>query len=77
MAWRLYDWYNLTVDEAESLWKFMMWDVLDLIFLFGLPLFQIPWLEWSNMTSGVLFLLHMGLNAMLMFRIGVSIVRPC
>ncbi|KAF2177880.1 hypothetical protein K469DRAFT_696275 [Zopfia rhizophila CBS 207.26] len=73
LAWRLYDFYTLAVDEVESLWLFLKWASLDGIFIFCLPLFQIPWLEWSNLAAFVLFVIHAVVNAILMFRIGLPI----
>ncbi len=74
LAWRLYDFYLLDADEAQSLWLFMKWVAIDGIFLFGLPALRIPWLEWSSVTMTVLFLLHAVLDGVLMFRINVSLV---
>jgi len=70
--WRLYDYYLLTVGESESLWLFMKWAAIDIVFLFSLPGFRIPWLEWSVTTTVVLFLLHMIVDIILMFRLQVS-----
>ncbi|KAF2648610.1 hypothetical protein K491DRAFT_783962 [Lophiostoma macrostomum CBS 122681] len=72
-AYKLYDFYTLAVDETESFWYFIKWCFIDSTFLFCLPLFSIPWLEWSNLTSSTLAFLHVGLDAMLMFRIGVPV----
>jgi len=69
--WRLYDYYLLTVGESESLWLFMKWAAIDIVFLFSLPGFRIPWLEWSATTTVVLFLLHMVMDIILMFRLQV------
>ncbi|KAI9724576.1 MAG: hypothetical protein M1828_003599 [Chrysothrix sp. TS-e1954] len=71
--WRLYDFYNLTVDETESLWLFMKWISIDGVFLFGLPGFRIPWLEWSTTTMTILFLFHAAFDAILMFRIPIPL----
>lgn len=73
-AWKSYDFYTLAVDEDESLWLCLKWCLIDMSFMFGLPLLEIPWLEWSNATAFLLFALHAALDFMLMFRIGVSIV---
>jgi len=75
LAWRLYDFYTLAVDEVESLWLFMKWIMMDGVFVFCLPLLQIPWLEWSNAVAVGIFLLHAALDAMLMFRIGVCMPK--
>lgn len=71
-AWRAYDFINLHTEEADSLWLFMKWVMIDGLFLFGLPVLRIPWLEWSPPTMVFLFLVHALLDGMLMFRIGVS-----
>lgn len=70
--YRLWDFYHLTVDETESLWLFMKWVAIDGVFLFGLPSFHIPWLEWSSTTMTLLFLLHALFDGVLMFRIPAS-----
>ncbi|KAF2459663.1 nucleoporin Pom152 [Lineolata rhizophorae] len=72
-AWRLFDMYHLVVDETESLWLFMKWVAIDGIFLYGVPAFRIPWLEWSPGLTTILFLLHAGLDAVLMFRIQIPV----
>ncbi|KAF2100000.1 hypothetical protein NA57DRAFT_38409 [Rhizodiscina lignyota] len=72
-AWRLYDFYNLLIDDTESLWLFMKWIAIDGIFLFGLPALRIPWLEWSSAAMTILFLAHALLDGMLMFKIGIPI----
>lgn len=71
--WRLYDFFGLVSDEAESLWMFMKWLAIDSVFLYGLPELQIPWLQWSSSTTAILVILHSILNAFLMFRIPVRI----
>lgn len=72
-AWRLYDFYNLVVDDTESLWLFMKWLTIDGIFLFGLPALRIPWLEWGSAVMAVLFMMHALLDGMLMFKIGIPV----
>lgn len=69
--WRISDYVGLVSHETESLWLFMKWLAIDSIFLYGLPGFQIPWLQWSAWTTGILLLLHAVLNGFLMFRIPV------
>ena len=69
--WRLYDYFGLVSDEAESLWMFMKWLLIDSAFLYGLPELEIPWLQWSSSTTTILVILHSMLNALLMFRIPV------
>lgn len=59
-------------EETASLGYFVKWFVLDGIFLYGMPLMRIPWLEWSETTSSMAWILHAGMNAMLMFRVPVS-----
>ncbi|KAF2198989.1 hypothetical protein GQ43DRAFT_482856 [Delitschia confertaspora ATCC 74209] len=73
LAYRLYDFYTLAVDDVESFWLFIKWIAIDGTFIFSLPLFQIPWLEWSNFVAVALFAIHAIVDGMLMFRIGVPI----
>ena len=73
--WRLSDFFGLMNEEQESLWLFMKWLLIDSIFLYGLPEFQIPWLQWSSTTTAMLVILHTVLNAFLMFRIPVCPAR--
>lgn len=70
-AWRVYDYFKLVVNEADSLWLFMKWVAIDGVFLYGLPGLRIPWLEWSPSTMTVLFLLHATLNGLVMFKVPV------
>jgi nucleoporin POM152 len=74
-AMRIYDFYNLAVDDQESVWQFLKWLMIDMIFMFAIPHLEIPWLDWSNLTSVLLFGLHAGIDMMLMFRIGVCITN--
>lgn len=69
---RLYDWWKLVEDDANSFGLFAKWTFIDIIFLFGVPLLRIPWLEWSESTSLLACSLHTIVNGMLMFRIPVS-----
>jgi nucleoporin POM152 len=71
-AWGLYDWYSLVQDDAESFWLFIKWTAIDGVFFYCLPGMRIPWLDWSNSFTTVIFLLHAFLNGMLMFRVPVS-----
>lgn len=71
-VWRLYDFSRLVDVQPDSLWLFMKWVAIDSAFLFGLPSLRIPWMQWSSSTTIILFLMHGGLNAVLMFRISVS-----
>ena len=73
--WRLYDYFGLVSDEAESLWFFMKWLAIDSVFLYGLPELQIPWLQWSSSMTAMLVILHTLLNALLMFRIPVRLTQ--
>lgn len=73
IIWRLYDYFGLVSDEAESLWMFMKWLAIDSVFFYGLPELQIPWLHWSSTTTATLVILHTMLNAFLMFRIPVRL----
>ncbi|CAF9943348.1 MAG: hypothetical protein ALECFALPRED_011126, partial [Alectoria fallacina] len=71
--WRLYDYFGLVSDEAESLWMFMKWLAIDSVFLYGLPELQVPWLQWSSSTTAMLVILHTVLNGLLMFRIPIPV----
>lgn len=71
-AWRWHDFWHLMQDDTESLWQFMKWVAIDASFLYGLPQFRIPWLEWSPTVITVLFMAHAVVDGMLMFRIGVG-----
>lgn len=73
-GWKLYDFYTLAVEEDQSLVSCLKWCFLDMVFIFGVPLLEIPWLEWSNGAAFILFVLHASLDVMLMFRIGVSML---
>ena len=73
IIWRLYDYFGLVSDEAESLWMFMKWLAIDSVFFYGLPELQIPWLQWSSSMTAILVILHTMLNAFLMFRIPVRL----
>lgn len=72
-AYRLYDFYGLAVEQDESLWLCLKWCFFDVLFMFGIPLLEIPWLEWSNGAAFLLFVLHAALDVMLMFRIGIPV----
>jgi len=72
-SWKTYDFYTLAVEEEESLALCLKWVFLDMCTIFGIPLLEIPWLEWSNGAAFMLFTLHAGLNWMLMFRIGLPL----
>ncbi|KXL47033.1 hypothetical protein M433DRAFT_149286 [Acidomyces richmondensis BFW] len=72
-SWKMYDFYNLQESEEQSLWLFMKWVALDGLWLFGLPAFRIPWLEWSSATMTLLFSIHALADGMMMFRIPIPI----
>jgi nucleoporin POM152 len=72
-AYRTYDFYTLAVEEDESLWLCLKWCFFDVLFMFGVPLLEIPWLEWGNGAAFLLFVLHAGVDVMLMFRIGIPV----
>jgi len=73
LVWRLYDWWRLVEDDTHSISLFLKWCAIDMVFLFGVPLLRIPWLEWSDTTSFTACFVHTILNGMLMFRIPVSL----
>jgi nucleoporin POM152 len=72
-AWRLYDWFKLVQDDAESVWLFLKWTAIDGIALFNIPVLRVPWFEWSFALSTTFFLASALLNGLLMFRIAASI----
>jgi hypothetical protein len=72
LVWRLYDWWQLVEEDTTSIGLFLKWGLIDLMFLFGIPLLRIPWLEWSETTSLGACCVHVILNGFLMFRIPVS-----
>jgi nucleoporin POM152 len=72
-AYRSYDFYTLIIEEDQSLWLCLKWCFIDMIFMFGVPLLEIPWLEWSNGAAFLLFVLHAALDVMLMFKIGIPV----
>lgn len=44
-----------------------------LFFMLGVPLLDIPWLQWSTSTSFLLFVVHAAVDIMLMLRIGIPV----
>lgn len=72
-AYRSYDFYTLAVEDDESLWLCLKWCFIDVLFMFGVPLLEIPWLEWTNSGAFLLFVLHAALDVVLMFRIGIPV----
>lgn len=73
-SWKFYDFYNLQELDEQSLWLFMKWIALDGIWLFSLPSFRVPWLEWSSTTMTLLFCAHALADGMMMFRIPIPIM---
>lgn len=76
VAWKLYEWVGLMEDESHSVWLFFKWNVIDLIFIMGLPELRIPWLELTQPACLVLFFGHAAFNFILMFNITVRIHEP-
>lgn len=72
LVYRMYDWWTLVEEDTSSLWLFIKWGIIDFGFIYGLPMLRIPWLEWSDPTKFMASLVHIGIDAMLMFRIPVS-----
>lgn len=72
-AYRSYDFYTLIIEEDQSLWLCLKWCFFDMLFMFGVPLLEIPWLEWSNGAAFLLFVAHASIDVMLMFKIGVPV----
>ena len=73
-AWKLYDFYSLAIEDDESVWLCLKWCGLDMVFfMLGVPLLDIPWLQWSTSTSFFFFVAHSALDVMLMFRIGIPV----
>lgn len=69
LAYRLYDWWSLIEDDSTSMSLFLKWCSVDLVFLYGVPILRIPWMEWSNLTSILACLVHALFNGFLMFRV--------
>ena len=72
LAWKLSNYWHI-FDELDSTWFFLKWNVIDMLFLFGLPALHIPWLEWSYFTTLTVYLVHFVANALLMFHIPIPI----
>jgi nucleoporin POM152 len=72
LAWRLYDSFRVT-DDLDSTWLFLKWLGIDAIFLVCLPVFRIPWLEFSFPTTVTAWLLHAVANAFLMYHISIPV----
>ncbi|KAI4174822.1 MAG: hypothetical protein LQ343_002060 [Gyalolechia ehrenbergii] len=73
ILWRVWDYYGLVSDEADSFPLFMKWVVIDGVILYGLPGLRIPWLQWSSTTMTMLFALHAILDYVLMFRVPIPL----
>lgn len=73
LAYRLYDWWALVEEDVTSFSLFVKWCSIDLVFLFGVPLLRIPWMEWSETTSIIACLVHCIMNGLMMFRVNVSL----
>ena len=71
ILWRLYDHHVLEAEASEALWLFMKWIVIDSTFVFGLPTLRVPWLQWPPWVTYFLFLTLAGLDAILMFDLGI------
>jgi len=72
-AWKLYTFYNLHVEDEKSVGSVLMWAGIDMCFMFGIPVLDIPWLQWSNGASLLLFIVHAAIDTMLMLRIGLPV----
>lgn len=70
--WRLFDWWNVR-DDLESTWYFLKWVGIDSVFFVAVPGLRVPWLEWSFSTSAALIMLHLVVDAMLMFQIPIPV----
>ncbi|PVH97706.1 hypothetical protein DM02DRAFT_673934 [Periconia macrospinosa] len=68
LGWKLYNRYTL---EEESLGLTLKWAFIDLCFIFGVPLLDIPWMQWSNGTAFVFFVGHAFIDWFLMYRISL------
>jgi len=70
VAWKLYDVFCLHMEgDAASYPLFIKWALFDSIFIFGLPQFHIPWLEWTPGTMNALVILHFTMDAFMLLRI--------
>lgn len=72
MSWKLYDWVMVVEDDSESVFLFLKWIIIDFAFIFGLPEFRIPWLEFTQPFCIFAFLLHALFDLFVMLNIGVS-----
>lgn len=70
-AWKLYDWVMVVEDDSESVWLALKWIFLDFLYIFGLPEFRIPWLEFSQLSCTVAFLGHAVFDLLVMLNVGL------
>jgi nucleoporin POM152 len=72
-AYRIYDFYTLlSGGNDDQLWLFLKWVAMDGLFLFAIPSLRIPWLEPSSPALVVMFLAHVVIDGVMMFRISVA-----
>lgn len=67
----MYDWVIVVEDDIISSWLLMKWALLDFIFIFGLPEFRIPWLEFSQPFCTAVYLVHVIFDGLIMLNIGL------
>lgn len=67
----MYDWVTVVESDSESAWLFLKWLILDFVYIFGLPEFRIPWLEFSQPFCTAAFLGHAAFDLMVMLNIGL------
>lgn len=72
LTWKLYNAYYVSGD-LDATWYFMQWCGTDAAFLIVLNWLQIPYLEYSIPHSIILWLLHVVVNAFLMYHIPIPI----
>lgn len=51
----------------------MKWVGIDSVVIYGLPALKIPWLEFTASVTTLLYLLHVFVDAMLMFKVGLPV----
>jgi nucleoporin POM152 len=71
-VWKLYDWLSVAEEGNGSWAMFLKWNVIDLVYLFGIPELRIPWLVWSQSFVTGFYVVHVILNWLLMFLVPVS-----
>lgn len=67
----MYDWVTVVEDDIISSWLLIKWALLDFAFIFGLPEFRIPWLEFSQPFCTAVYLFHFLFDALVMLNIGL------